>query len=103
MKKIEGLYVTHASQKEAQKIIDLLVRDKYIACANVFPIRSFYIWNEAVQDDDEVVSLLKTNARNVEKCIKKVEELHPYDTPCILHYSLQANKAYADWIDECTL
>ncbi len=95
---IAGLYVTHSSPESMNEIIDILIDEKLIACANVFPIQSHYFWDNAVVKDDEIVSLLKTSHEKVERCIERIEQLHPYKVPCILQYDIKANKSYYNWV-----
>jgi uncharacterized protein involved in tolerance to divalent cations len=37
-----GIYVTHQSREEAEKIAHHLLQEKMIACVNYFPIQSAY-------------------------------------------------------------
>lgn len=97
------VYVTTASKKEAENISRTLVEEKLIACANIFPIRSIYLWKEKVQNEEEVAMFIKTKAKLVDEVIKKVKELHSYEVPCII--SLIVEKGYIEflkWIDEST-
>ncbi len=36
---------------------------------------------------------IQTQLKNIQ-----VEAIHPYETPCIMKFEVEANKAYADWI-----
>lgn len=99
---ISGLYVTHESDLEAEKIIAVLLEKKLIACANVFPIQSYYSWKNKVKKETEVVSLLKTRPENLEKCIRIIKDIHPYETPCILQYQVEANEEYYHWLRQST-
>ncbi len=97
------VYVTTASKKEAENISRTLVEEKLIACANIFPIRSIYLWKEKVQKEEEVAMFIKTKAKLVDEVIKRVKELHSYEVPCIV--SLTVEKGYIEflkWIDEST-
>ena len=43
---------------------------------------------------------IKTRTDLVENVIKRIEEIHSYDTPCILEISLnRGSENYFNWID----
>ncbi|MGB9613556.1 MAG: divalent-cation tolerance protein CutA, partial [Candidatus Margulisiibacteriota bacterium] len=42
--KFSVVYITASSSKEAQKIAEILIEEKLVACANIFPIKSIYRW-----------------------------------------------------------
>lgn len=94
------IYVTHESEEKARALSDQVVREKLAACANLFPIRAAYWWQGAVANEDEWVSLLKTTPENWLAIQSRIEELHPYEVPCIIRIDVEANEAYEKWIRE---
>jgi len=84
--------------KEAQKVAKDLLENKLIVCANFFPIRSMYWWNNKIENSDEVVSILKTTKTNWEKAKEKIGNLHSYEVPCIIKIDVEANSQYESWI-----
>ena len=92
------IYITHPNEKEAERIANLLVEQKFVACANIFPITSSYWWKEAIANEKEWVSIVKTIPENWEAVKAKVTEIHPYEVPCILKFGVEANDAYEEWI-----
>ena len=96
-----SVYVTHPTEAVANKITDFLIRQRHIACANIYPITSSYWWKESVQMDKEWVSLLKTSTDKWEPLKAAIESVHPYDTPCIIKTEVVANAAYERWIESC--
>ena len=50
------VYITHAKELAATKVSNYLVENKYAACANIFPIKSAYWWDGAIQSEHEYVS-----------------------------------------------
>ncbi|HMN90902.1 MAG TPA: divalent-cation tolerance protein CutA [Saprospiraceae bacterium] len=94
------LYITHSNELEAQRIVHHLLSDRLIACANIFPIQSAYWWQEAIQQDAEWVSILKTSRQRAAAAAAEAERIHPYDTPCIIQLEVQANAAYVQWIED---
>lgn len=95
------VYVTHSDADSASAIVESLLHEKLIACANTFPITSNYWWESATQNEKEIVTLLKTKKDNWKRLKKKIIELHPYDVPCIIKWTVKANNEYEQWIEKC--
>ena len=96
------IYVTHKNTKEAKKVVRHLLEEKIIACANFLPIESAYWWNGKIENDNEIVSILKAKKNNWEKIKSTIEKIHPYETPCIIKLNVESNKSYEIWINsEC--
>ena len=89
---------------EAKTIVDALLKDKLIACANlVNPVRSLYWWEGRVNDDGEVLAVMKTRQECFEPLEKAVKSLHSYTVPEIIALPIVAgSQSYLDWIDETT-
>ena len=96
------VYVTHASEDAAKSFTDILIGRKAIACANLFPIQSAYWWQGEICQEEEWVSLLKTQNSHWEALKSLILEIHPYDTPCIMKTQVEANEQYEQWIVEMT-
>ncbi|MBL7807799.1 MAG: divalent-cation tolerance protein CutA [Saprospiraceae bacterium] len=96
-------YTTHPDEATARQIANTLVERKLAACANIFPISSAYWWQGAVQQDGEWVSILKTRLELEIALEKAVQELHPYETPCIMRLEVRANEAYEKWVEDSTV
>lgn len=96
------LYVTFPDEETAVKTGNILLDEKWIACINLHPIQSHYTWHQKTETGKEIVGTIKTHPDVVEPCIKRIEELHPYDTPCILRTEWMANDAYYNWVFEVT-
>lgn len=94
------VYITHPDERCAQEISDQLVEEQLVACANIYPMQSIYQWNGAVQRAGEWVSILKTKIDKKAAIIDRVEELHPYEIPCITFVQAEANPKYEAWIAE---
>ena len=62
-------------------------------------MRSFYRWQDEIQDDREVVVIAKTRESLVGALVAKVKELHSDDCPCVVALPIHAgNSAFLDWI-----
>jgi len=79
-----------------------LLEDRLIACANIIPqIESLYHWEGKIEEERESILIAKTREDKVESVIKRVEEIHSYETPCILQIEVKkCSRGYLDWMDE---
>ena len=98
MTNIKIIYVTCHNTEEAKKIAGVLLKKKLIACANMLPIESMYVWEDKITEDDEIVLLLKTEDKKTDIVEQEVKKLHSYDIPCILKLDAKANPEYAEWV-----
>lgn len=96
------IYTTHPDKETAEKISQTLTEEKWIACANLFPIQSAYWWKGQVEQEGEWVALLKTRTEYGDQLEERILQLHPYEVPCIMRMEVQANAAYEQWIHSST-
>ena len=96
------VYVVCKDKKEADTIGKSLVKKKLVACANIFPVGSFYYWNEKLVEDNEFVLLLKTLPETYDILKKEIKKLHSYDLPAIIKINAEANGEYEKWIKKNT-
>ncbi|MNT17127.1 Divalent-cation tolerance protein CutA [compost metagenome] len=62
-----------------------------------------YWWQGKIEASSECILLLKTlESSDAEfKIRKRVSELHPYETPCIMSFpNLGINESYRKWLEE---
>ena len=92
-------YMIAKDRKEARKIAEFLVKKKLAACANIFPIESFYIWEEKMQNHAEYAVIAKTRRSSVKKLISAVKRIHSYSVPCIVFWQIaEGSRDYLDWV-----
>jgi periplasmic divalent cation tolerance protein len=84
----------------AAELANKLVGERLAACANILPaLRSIYRWEGKVQDENEVLVLLKTQGRQYESLKARILELHPYEVPEVIAIPVErGHHAYLDWI-----
>ena len=77
-----------------------LVQEGLAACGNVIPgLTSVYRWDGEIQEDSEVLLVLKTTVVATERLEKRVEELHPYDVPEFLALPVDhGSDTYLRWV-----
>ncbi len=93
------LYTTFASRDEADTIARELLEEDLIACANLIDIESIYRWEGEIVEDDEVLALCKLPEGKKDAVRDRLEEVHPYEVPCIVFYeSVDALESYAGWV-----
>ena len=77
-----------------------LVEERLAACVNVIPgVRSIYRWGGEIQDDPEVLLIVKTRAERCEALAARIQDLHPYDVAEVLVLpALGGSTPYLAWI-----
>ena len=91
------VYITCKDEKEAKKVSMQLLKKRLIACANVFPIKSIYWWQNKIVNDKETAIFAKTKNKNFDKIVKEVEKIHSYKIPCIVKLDAKSSKKYESW------
>ncbi len=75
----------------ARAAADVLLGERLIACANMIPaLESRFIWNGEPAQNTETGMLCKTTSECLQMVIKRLGELHPYDTPAIIGWRCDA-------------
>jgi periplasmic divalent cation tolerance protein len=92
------IYITNPTRQEAKKIAKHLLKKRLIACANIFPIGSFYWRENKISEDKEFILIAKTIEKNYGKVKEEVEKTHSYSIPCIVKIPVSSNKKYFDWL-----
>jgi len=97
---IRCIVTSFEQEEQAADIIRTLVRERHIACGNILrSVRSIYIWQDKLEDTEEVIAILKTTSTMAALAGERLRELHPYDVPEILVLTPEAvETAYADWV-----
>lgn len=94
---------TTDSEGAAAALARSIVEARAGACVQVVPIRSFYRWDDSVQDDPEWQLQIKTSARRADALVEHIKANHTYDVPEIIALPITAgNDAYLTWVDEET-
>lgn len=97
--------VTAPDEDTARKIALSLVEERFAGCVNIIKgVRSIYSWEGRIEDDTEVMMVIKTKKRLFEQLSNRITELHPYSVPEIIALPiLQGSSDYLRWLDEVTL
>ena len=99
---IEPLVVltTCPDDAAAARIARELVESGLAACVSrVGPIHSTYSWQGAIQDEPEVLLVIKTLTTRYPELEMRLKSLHPYDVPEIIALPVAAVCAeYLSWL-----
>ena len=96
--------ITAPGEEEAVKIARALVEARLAACVNIINnVRSIYTWQGNLEDDSELLMIVKTRRGRFSELSAKVRELHSYDVPEIIALPIvDGSEEYLKWLNEST-
>lgn len=91
---------TCPDEATAKQIAEALVTGGLATCINRIPgIRSSYVWKGSLQDDAEVLLLIKTTAARLRELEARLTALHPYELPEFVVLPVEGgNERYLEWV-----
>ncbi len=94
------VYITISNEEEAVRIAHTLVKERLCACVNILPsVRSIYTWQGKIEDEQELLMILKTTRGCFEKLCAQVKEMHSYTVPEIIAMPIIAgSEDYLSWL-----
>ncbi len=92
--------VTAPDAEVGARIARALVEERWAACVNLVPgVRSVYRWEGKLEDEAEVLLVVKTRADRVSGLAERLRALHPYDVPELVALPVeQGLEAYLAWV-----
>ena len=92
--------MTASKKEEAVKIVRSLLEERLIACANIMDsVSSFFWWQGKIEEEKEVLVIMKSHESLFKKLTLKVTELHSYDIPELLALPIvEGSQSYLDWM-----
>jgi len=95
-------FVTAPNTDVAKKLAGGIVSNKLAACVNIIPaVVSVYEWEGKIENDSEVLMMIKTRTTRIEELTEFVKKNHPYDVCEVITTSIEAgNRQYLDWIGQ---
>lgn len=99
---VRVILCTVPDKKTGQSIAEKLVAEHIAACVNIAgPVVSHYLWEGAVQEDEEYQLIIKTNASRVDDAYHAVCELHPYEVPeWLIIDNVSGSTEYINWLQQ---
>ena len=97
------IFITAPSGK-GEELARRLVEERLAACVNVVRgVRSIYWWRGKVEVDEEDLLVVKTSADALERLVKRVKEIHPYEVPEVIALPVEHGlPEYLAWVVEET-
>ncbi len=98
------VFITVSKEDEAAKIARDIVISRLAACVNVIKgMRSIYRWKGKVEDEEEVLMIVKTRRDLFGELKMRVKELHSYSVPEIIALPvIEGSEEYLKWLGEET-
>lgn len=92
--------ITAKDKAEARRVARKLLQKKLAACVNFLPVESMFIWEGEIQEEDEVLMVVKTRIDAFDELMTTVKIAHSYDTPEIIGTPIVlGSREYLKWID----
>jgi periplasmic divalent cation tolerance protein len=97
-------FTTAPSAEEGRRLARALVERRVVACGTVIPGGvSVYRWRGAVEEQAEVLVVLKTTAERWPDLAAALPGLHPYEVPELIALPVsQGHGPYLRWVSEQT-
>lgn len=94
------VYITTPNVEAAKQLSYKLVDGKYAACVNIIPqLTSIYKWEGKMNEDSELLLMVKTTTDKVDDLSKFVRENHPYSVPEVISVKIDnGNVDYLNWV-----
>jgi periplasmic divalent cation tolerance protein len=103
MKDVCVVFVTVPSEEIGEEIARNLLEERLAACVSIQPpMRSLYLWEGKLCDEEELLLVIKTTmSRVADRLIPAVRERHPYDVPEIIALPVEKGLPdYLSWIHD---
>ncbi|MBK8230338.1 MAG: divalent-cation tolerance protein CutA [Candidatus Eisenbacteria bacterium] len=96
------VYTTVGNPEQGRHIARELVEARLAACVTCQPgLISFYRWAGKVEEDAEMLLLIKTNSDRLDALRSHLLRLHPYEVPELLVVEVaEAGEAYLHWLNQ---
>lgn len=98
------VYCTVPSKKTGREIASKLLSDHLAACCNIIPgLTSIFEWQDKIEEDEELLLLIKTTEDKYPQLERRIAELHPYEVPEIIATEIHRGlDSYIHWLKKTT-
>ena len=93
---------TTATTEDAREIASQLVEGRLAACVQIVePITSVYTWQGTIEEEQEVLLLIKSTQDLVAPIADLLDRIHPYEVPELIATPIiDGSTAYLSWLGE---
>ncbi len=97
--------VTAPDEDVAANIAREIVEERLAGCVNITKgVRSIYSWEGRIEDEPEVMMIIKTKDSLFEPLKRRISDLHPYSIPEIISFKIEkGSDEYLKWLGEVTI
>jgi periplasmic divalent cation tolerance protein len=90
-------------EERARAAIAALLDERLIGCGNIVTgMASHFVWQGECNSANECGALLKTSMAQLAPAMKRLETLHPYETPAIAGWPVSVTGATREWLERET-
>ncbi|XP_066469888.1 protein CutA [Tiliqua scincoides] len=99
---LSAAFVTCPNEKVAKELARAVVEKRLAACVNIVPqITSIYEWKGQIEEDTEVLLMMKTRSSRISALAEFVRSVHPYEVAEVIALPIQqGNPPYLRWVEE---
>lgn len=96
---------TTPNEIEAETLARQIVEEKLAACIQILPpMKSFYFWENGVQNETEHLLLIKTLTEKFADLEKFIQAVHSYEVPEIVAFRAEkVSESYLNWLSDYLL
>jgi periplasmic divalent cation tolerance protein len=96
------IFCTVPDSTTAKKIARILVKEKLAACCNILEgLNSIYSWENKIQDEAELLLIIKSRKELFPELEQQIKKLHPYVVPEIIAMPIiNGNQEYLKWMEK---
>ena len=95
-------FTTVSSKAVCQRIANVLVAEKLVACVSFWRVSSVYRWNGKVSKADEWMLCVKTSEKLGGQVEKRIKALHSYELPVVVVTRVKVARDVEKWVKQCT-
>ncbi|XP_053908002.1 protein CutA isoform X2 [Cuculus canorus] len=96
---VAAAFVTCPNVTVATELARSLVQQRLAACVNILPhVTSIYEWQGKLEEDSEVLMMIKTRSSKIPALAEFVRSAHPYEVPEVVAVPVtQGSVPYLRW------
>jgi len=95
-------FCTCPDDPTARALSEALVRERLAACVNrIARVRSTFLWEGRLQEDEEILLIIKTSADRLATLSARIQALHPYEVPEVVAVGITGgSERYLAWLGQ---